>query len=96
MNTVIVNKTVTATAPGLASQTFKSGDEIAPWSPFYWPLIWGGHAVDSGHEDASAAEQVFRPDEVVASSTDPQIAPPGIWVQDLGNGNWTMWFAVED
>lgn len=92
MNTIIVNKTVTASAAGVADQQFVAGDEVAPWSPFYYPLLWSGNAADSGHEDASAARPSFKPNLVVISDTDPQLPPGGVWVQDLPNGNWTMWF----
>lgn len=91
MNTLIVNTECTASAPGMADQAFHVGDEIAPWSPFYWNLKWSGYAVDSGHEDASEVKKVFRPTVVVISDTDPELAD-GIWIEERGSGKWTMWF----
>ena len=92
MNTLIVTKNCTVSAPGVADQALVVGDEIAPWSPFYWTLKWSNNAVDSGHEDASGALPQFRPAVVVVGPDDPHLPPGGVWIEDRGNGDWTMWF----
>lgn len=95
MNTLLVTKACTATSAGVAPQAFVPGDKIAPGTPFYWVMLWSGNAVDSGSEDATDALQVFAPTLVVVSEEDPHLAPGGVWIEDLGNGDWTMWFAQE-
>lgn len=94
MNTIIVNRACTASVPGLAPKAFVPGDKLAPWSPFYFPVLWAGWATDSGTEDTAGAEQGFRPDLVVISETDPELGAAGVWIQTFPNGDWTMW--IED
>lgn len=93
-NTIVVNRQHTVTVPGLAPKQLNVGDELAPWSPFYFPTLWAGYADDSGNEDTSANEQGFRPTLVVISETDPELGSAGVWIQTFPNGDWTMW--IED
>lgn len=93
-NTIIVNRQHTVSVPGLAPKLLKVGDELAPWSPFYFPTLWAGWATDSGHEDTTNTERGFKPDLVVISEDDPDLGGEGVWIQQFPNGDWTMW--IED
>jgi hypothetical protein len=92
MNTLEVVTPVTASAAGVVDQAFVPGDIISPWSPFYWNLLWSGNAVDTGNEDAGDAIPLYKGTYLVISEENPHLAPGGVWIQDLGDGDWTMWF----
>lgn len=95
MNIIRVTAVVTAYVPGVVTRTFAVDEEIPPYSPYYWPVLWSGNAVDTGVSDSIVDSPIFTYSRLVISDEDPGLGEQGIWVQTFpASENYTMW--IED
>jgi hypothetical protein len=92
MNSLRVIKNCVVSYPGTADQSFVINDTVAPWSVYYYPLLWSGNAVDSGVEAVGTNDPAFVPDVVVISPTDPNLGEEGLWFQPIGVDDMTIWY----
>lgn len=71
---------------------------VETWGDHYQAL-WDGYFPDGSLPPESTFSPAQRAEiaalrNVVVSSADPGLTEPGLWVQDLGDGNFTIW--IED